>query len=180
MPFGINTGILGQIAQALLNGEKNFIEELIEKKITDLGKDLINDLISSSPLGIALQLSKQLEGGGANEFKRMRDAWLNSLQPTSPHSGLLGRINNNFQKQVIGSSQEQIPGRPGKWTWSKSRREWLDESWKHDWRSQPRDSRGRWIPGRLKTIYISQGARKLRNKRRRMIRQGVREVIRGN
>lgn len=177
----INTGILGQLANALMNGETNFIEELVEKKITDLGKDAIRNLIGSTSLGIGLQIVKQLEGGGgANEFKRMRDAWLNSLQPTSPHSGLLGRINNNFQKEVVGASQETMPSTPGKWTWSKSRREWLDESWKHNWRSQPRDSRGRWIKGRLNTIYISQGARKARNKRRRLIRKGVREIMRGD
>ena len=178
--FSIGTGILGSLAKSLFNGEANFLEDLVEKKISDLGKDLINNLISSSPIGIGLQVAKQLEGGGANEFKRMRDAWLNSLQPTSPHSGLLGRINNNFQKQVIGASQEQMPGGPGKWTWSKSRREWLDESWKHNWRSQPRDSRGRWIKGRLKTIYVGKGARKIRNKRRMEIRKGVREIMRGN
>lgn len=180
MPFSITTGILGQLSRALLNGEKNFVEDLVEKKITELGKDLISNLISSSPLGMGLQIAKQLEGGGANEFKRMRDAWLNSLQPTAPHSGLLNRITNTFQKQVVGASQEQVPSGQGKWTWSKSRREWLDESWKHNWRSQPRDSRGRWIKGRLKTIYVSAKARKVRNKRRRVIRKGVREVMRGN
>lgn len=177
----INTGILGQLAKSLLNGETNFIEDLIEKKIADLGKDLIADLVSSSPLGLGIKIAKQLEGGGANEFKRMRDAWLNSLQPVSPHSGLLGRISNDFQKQLIGATQQPLaPDGPGRWTWSRSRREWLDESWKHNWRSQPRDSRGRWIKGRLNTVYVSASSRKRRNKRRRVIRKGVREIMRGN
>lgn len=180
MTFSITTGILGQLAKALLNGEVNFIEALVEKKAADLGKDLIDNLISSSPLGIGLQIAKRVEGGGSNEFKRMRDAWLNSLQPTSPHSGLLGRIGNNFQKQFAGSQSQGAPEGPGKWTWSRSRQEWLDESWKHNWRSQPRDRRGRWIKGRLKTVYVSQSARKIRNKRRRAIRKGVREIMRGN
>lgn len=181
MTFSIVTGILGQLAKSLLNGETNFVEDLVEKKVADLGKDLIANLISASPLGVALQVAKQVEGGGASEFKRMRDAWLNSLQPTAPHSGLLGKIGNNFQRQFVGASQSQgAPEGPGKWTWSKSRREWLDESWKHNWRSQPRDRRGRWIKGRLNTIYISPSARKIRNKRRRAIRKGVREIMRGD
>lgn len=177
----ITTGILGQLAKSLLNGEANFVEELVEKKVADLGKDLIADLISASPIGTGIKIAKMVEGGGANEFKRMRDAWLNSLQPTAPHSGLLGRIGNDFQKQFVGASQSQMaPEGPGKWTWSKSRQEWLDESWKHDWRSQPRDSKGRWIKGRLNSIYVSASARKKRNRNRRIIRKRVREIMRGN
>lgn len=182
MPFTISTGILGDLASALLNGEKNFIEELIERKVSDIGKDFINELISQSPLGVGLSVAKQLGGASSSkEFNRMRDAWLNSLQPVAPHSGLLGRIANDFQKQFIGASQSQTaPEGPGKWTWSKSRNEWLDESWKHNWRSQPRDAKGRWIKGRLSTIYIGKGERRARNKRRRVVRKGVREIIRGS
>lgn len=177
--FSISTGILGQLAKALLNGESNLVEELIEKKIADLGKDLISEVVNSSPLGLALSVTKQLKSGlGANEYNRMREAWLNSLLPTPPtNAGLLGRVTGILQNELNGATQDKSSG---KWTWSKSRNEWLDESWKHNWRSQPRDSRGRWIPGRLKTVYISAGVRKARNKRRRLIRKGVREIIRGN
>ena len=171
--FSVATKGLGALASSLIKSQSNALESAIEEKIVSLGKDLISDIIRSSPLGIGISVIQKL---GAVEFKRMRDAWLNTLQPVSPSSGMLGRISNSFQQIAAGAE----PQKDGKWTWSKSRREWLDESWKHNWRSQPRDRRGRWIKGRLKTIYVSTSARKSRSARRRAIRKSVKEIFRGN
>jgi hypothetical protein len=180
----INTGQLTNLATSLLKGDTSSLDRLIMKSFENAAKNLVNDLISSAgPLASILAAAQEGAGlpdriANASDYRKMRDSWLNSLQPSSPHSGLLGNISNSIQKAFSGATQEN--NNNDRWTWSKSRREWLDESWKHDWRSQPRDKRGRWIKGRLKTIYISSGARKARNKRRRIVRKQVKELFRGN
>jgi hypothetical protein len=40
----------------------------------------------------------------------------------------------------------------GRTNWAQSRQDWLDNHWRHDWRSQPRNVLGQWIPGRLNYI----------------------------
>lgn len=191
MPFEVSTGVLGQIIASLLQGAGDSkIEEFILDKIKDVGKEKIKELIQETPLGEPLEQAKEfkerfmgaIESGGATEFRRARNQWLNDLKKSLDYkkSGqgatrFAKRIEDFFQK----STQDQGRPKGGYWKWSRSRQEWLDEGWKHDWRSQPRNLIGRWIPGRLNTIYISPRLKKIRSARRRAVRKQVKELFRG-
>lgn len=175
MFFDTYTKLLGSLVGSL--------DTLIANKINDAGKDLITNLILATPLGpgfaAAQRFAQAIESGGANEFERARSQWLNAVKPsfTTPSGlGMLKKTANAFEKVA----QEQSRPTSGHWKWSKSRQEWLDESWKHNWRSQPRDELGRWIPGRLKTIWVSAKTKKLRSARRRFVRKLVKERARGS
>lgn len=172
--LGISTGILSKLATALINGDENLIEKLIEKKLEDLGEDVIMQLVGG-PLATAMRVSKAVETGGASEFNRLRNQWLQGIKPPSlAGTGTIGRLQKAFERN------KHLLMRPeGKWqTWRKSRGEWLDESWRHDWRSQPRDPQtGEWVPGRLKHPYISKGARRLRLKRRKAAREMAKAAL---
>src|SRR6266699_676675 len=174
--FSVKTGVLGQLVASLLQSEDNVIEELIVKKIEEIGKDFVADLIRETPLGAAFgvtdRLAKAIESGGASEFKRARAQWLNALKkPINSFGSGSSRMGAKIQKALQKSAQDSSRPEDGHWKWSRSRQEWLNEDWRHDWRSQPRDKRGRWIPGRLNTIYVSQTLRKRRASRRKMIRK---------
>lgn len=174
---------LGKLAESLIAGEDNFITKLVGKKIESLGKNLIDDLIKQSfgrgAKDFAETLGNAILAGTPAEFKRARDQWLNAVKE-KPLSSQASKLSMQLQKAFQIQAQEQSRPDQGHWKWSKSRRDWLNEDWKHDWRSQPRDKVGRWIPGRLKTIYISTGAKKIRSARRRAIRKQVREMMRGS
>jgi hypothetical protein len=168
------------LAKAALSGVEKKVEETIVGKIESMGEDLIKELIGSTPLGEGLEFSKRfseaIETHGASEFKEMRDAWLNSLMPTPlPHSTLVNKFTTAFNNGAQAASRPK-----GYWKWSKSRKQWLDENWRHDWHSQPRDSRGRWIPGRLNYIYVSKKLKKIRRRNRKIGRQYVKDIFRGD
>lgn len=176
--MAIGAGFVTGIVVKLLQG--GAIDELLAKRLEDLGEDFIRDQLSG-PLGF---LDKFSEEG----FENQRDAWLNKITksplpslPNLPHKGLLNKIFNIIEKgskALAGSGKKAR----GKWTrsaWAKSRNDWLDNHWKHDWRSQPRDPvSGRWLPGRLDRVDPALSARgpKLgrRTKRRRKLRRQAR------
>src|SRR5512139_443302 len=171
--ISVSTGLLGKLASALISGDENIIEKLIEKKLEDMGEDLLMQLVSSALPGmvVAQRAARAVETGGASEFNRLRNEWLSAVTPASlPGTGMISRLQKAFEKN------KHLLTRPeGKWqTWKKSRQEWLDESWRHDWRTQPRDPHGRWTPGRLRHPYISKGARRIRRARRKAAREAVR------
>lgn len=196
--ISINAGALVKLASALTSGDDNIIEKLIRDKIEDMGEDLIGQALSNvMPMaGAAQRALTALETGGVSEFARLRSQWLHSLIPSTsfPGGGALRRLQGAFEKN------KHLLSRPGgikltwegsgwdapdvkwkrswsetggHWKWSKSRQEWLDVSWRHDWRTQPRDPHGKWIPGRLRHPYISKGARRIRRARRKAAREAV-------
>jgi hypothetical protein len=65
--------------------------------------------------------------------------------------------------------------------WAKSRQDWLDEGWKHDWRSQPRNFIGWWVPGRLPypVVTVAKVSRKKRRARKlhRFYREAGRRAV---
>lgn len=169
----INATSLATIAKALLSGRENIVEKIIEDKLEDLGKEVIRSIIPFD-FGVVGRAAEALSTGGRSEVDRMRSQWLNSLMPVRTTSqGVAGRFQRAFLRN------EHLLTRPeGKWQrWSRSRQEWLDERWRHDWRSQPRDWRGRWTPGRLRHPYISKGARRIRRARRQAARSAARGII---
>src|SRR5512135_2872551 len=96
--LGISTGILTQLATALVNGDDNLIEKLIAKKLEDLGEDAIMQLIGG-PLAPAMRVAKAVETGGASEFNRLRSQWLSGLRPAPlPGQGTIGRLQRAFER----------------------------------------------------------------------------------
>jgi hypothetical protein len=171
--FTLDVTALSKLGQALMHGDDNLISRLIENKLEDLGKDLLQDLLPSEPAVIG-RIGKAIETGGASEFLRARNAWLSSVTPAPlPGQGLIGRIQNSFDKN------KHLLTRPeGKWQkWSKSRQQWLDERYRHDWRTQPRDYHGRWKVGRLRSPYVGKQRRHLRTMRRRAARKMARQIM---
>lgn len=179
MSFLVNIGTLGTIADALIRGDDNLISRMVERKLENLGQNMIRELmpVGTGAFATSSRIEQAVRTRGASEFNRIRSQWLNSLAPPPlPGAGILNRLQNAYRKAAFEASRPQ-----GKhWVWSRSRREWLDQSWKHDWRSQPRDVRGRWIPGRLRHPYVSKGVRRLRAKRRAVARAAVRDAWRND
>ncbi len=190
MPFSVSTGVLGQLVASILRDEGNVIEDLIFDKVKEIGKEKIKELVEETPLGEPLgeafsarkRFMDAIESGGATEFKRARDRWLNDLKHSLDYKKS-GQGATRFAKKIENffnqTAQENSKPEGGFWKWSKSRQEWMDEGWKHDWRSQPRNLIGRWIPGRLNRIYVSPRFKKVRAARRRAVRKMVKEMYRG-
>jgi len=164
------------------------LDELIEDKLESTGRDLITNLILAIPIGpgfaAAQRFAEAIESGGAREYERARGQWLNAIKPSfidpGTGSGLSRKVLDAFKNASEKAIKESSRPEAGHWKWSRSRREWLNEDWRHDWRSQPRDKLGRWIPGRLKTIYVAPKLKKLRSARRRFVRKIVKERMRGD
>jgi hypothetical protein len=176
--LSVNTGILGKLASALMSGDENVLEQLIEKKLESMGEDLVMQLIGSAlpGMGAASRVARAVETGGASEFNRLRSQWLSGLTPTPvPGTGMIRRLENAFNKNA------HLLTRPeGKWMkWNRSRQQWLNEQYRHDWRTQPRDPQsGEWTPGRLRWPYVPKAQRRLRMARRRGARRMARELMR--
>jgi hypothetical protein len=170
----LKIGVWEKLAQALLNGDENIIEKLIVDKLEDIGQDFIRDNLLPRQSGLERRIRRAVESGGQSEFDRLRKQWLSSVTPAPlPGTRQIDRFINAFQRNAHLLSRPE-----GKyWTWNKSRQEWLNNKWRHDWRTQPRDARGRWIKGRLRHPYISKGARRIRRQRRAVARAAARGIL---
>jgi hypothetical protein len=170
-----NTNALGRLATALINGDDNIIERMIARKIEGLGEKLIGDLIGGQ-FGTFSRIQQAINTGGASELSRMRRDWLNNVMPSTPSlpgSRLLNRLQSSFDK-----SKHLLTRPEGKhWEWSRSRQEWLNRDYRHDWRTQRRDWHGRWIPGRLRYPYVPKETRRMRAARRRIARKVLRKIM---
>jgi len=176
--------VTGVVTKLLQGGA---IDELLSKKLEDLGESFIRDQLSG-PIG---KLADFADGGGEFNFEEQRDAWLNKAAksalpsfPNLPHQGLLNKI-----FKIVDQARPAVKkGRRGNWraktawqrsSWARSRNDWLDNHWKHDWRSQPRNPiTGQWMPGRLEQIDKAMTAKGRqvgrRTKRRRNLRRQAR------
>lgn len=182
MAFSVK--LLTDVGGALLTGEGGLLGRILEKKIESMGRDLLmqHTIGAIAPLD---RVFKAVSTGGMSEFERARDQFLNQFKPR-PLPGLR-RVGSIFS--AAGRSKRRRRIRPGTWqasNWARSRDDWLDNRWRHDWRSQPRDELGRWIPGRLD--YIASDLRwrgkrvgrviKRRRKKRLFYKRAVRKALR--
>ena len=139
-------GGLDKLASSLMSGEENFVTKIIEKKIEKLGDKLISDLFDFDipGIGVAQRITSAVTSGGVSEGERARDEWLNTFK--IPPLPIAGPLNKAFNALAGKLSQAAPPPAGAKkyLRWDQSRHRWLDESWKHDWRTQPRDVHGRW------------------------------------
>lgn len=167
-------GALSGIVDALYKGGgSDVISEAVKKQMEEMGTDLLRDLVSEfipSVPGLG-RVQKALMTGGASEFNQARNSWLNRLRPAPlPGTGILQSLSKKLG--------DNLPSRPeGKyWSWSQSRREWLNRDWRHDWRTQPRDFHGRWVPGRLKTPFIPRRLKRQKRALRRIARKTAKGI----
>ena len=142
------------------------LEKAIVKKLESLGGEFLLE-----QLGVgsgAFGLLKDIK-----QFKPKAD-FLGVLQPAKVKTKFL----RSMQIEFLGK------GKKGRWrersewgrsNWATSRDDWLDNKWRHDWRSQPRNALGQWIPGRLTTAAaaLQYKGKKIgrRTKRRRKLRR---------
>lgn len=144
------------------------LEKAVIKKLESLGGEFLLD-----QLGV---------GGGA--FGLLTD-----IKKFKPQSMMLKDLMPQpvrVKTQFIRGLQQEFLGKKkkGRWrersewgrsNWATSRDDWLNNKWRHDWRSQPRDVFGKWVPGRLTTAAaaLQYKGKKIgrRTKRRRQLRR---------
>jgi hypothetical protein len=180
--MAIGAGLVTKLVVSLLEG--GAIDDILSKKLEDLGEDFIRQQLGA-PLGIL----KGLEGGGQSGFENLRSQWLDNVTklPNLPNQNFINKIFSVLDKTTGGRGGGSGAGGGGKharakWarsSWAQSRNDWLDNHWKHDWRSQPREPfTGRWVPGRLDYIEASRRSPGVkvgrRTKRRRKLRRQAR------
>ena len=204
--MGFNVKTLASLATALVSGGSNPLEHILLEKLEAMGEEAIREIISQSLSDFDLlgRTKAAFETKGMSEINNLRARWLNpgggaigsfaSRTKTAYTTGGKSEF-NRLRRRILGSDgseaakriQEAFFGKfkerdttysrdEGGRTWSSSRREWLDAGWRHDWRSQPRDKHGKWIPGRLKHPYMTKGARKIRSKRRAAARKAAKSA----
>lgn len=181
--FSSSISLLGNLAVALFQGDEGAVGKIVENKFERMGRDLLmNATPFGSALGVAGRFGEFLETGGMSELDRLGRQWLSGLRPSTsfPGSGILRRMQN----AMMQTGQRRIYNwqRGG---WATSRQDWLENNWRHNWRSQPRDLIGRWIPGRLsypvsalpKVSRRVRRIRRIRNANRRVGRQAARGIV---
>jgi hypothetical protein len=145
----------------------NDIEGLVAKKLEEMGQEFLLGSFSGAS-STANRIQQALATGGMSEVNRAADGALRNMLPARWYSPLRRRIHgeHSLRSQAAWARTD----------WATSRDDWLDNRWLHDWRSQPRDVRGRWIPGRLQYIEQSMqyrgtkpGRRKLKKLRARRL-----------
>jgi len=188
---------IAQLAAALSHGDDNIFEKIILDKFENMGEEALMRFIGGPAAEILGQFDMVPKGvrrfgeavatGGVSELKQFRHVF----QPNVP--GLPGKLLRKFEQlydQTDRGLQRRWSTKWGRSGWAESRNDWLDNKWRHDWRSQPRDPvTGRWLPGRLEYIDTSlmyrgkRAGRTLRTFRRRrrirraMARKTVRQIL---
>ena len=189
---------VGQIAKlvaALISGEGNLVDKLLETKLEKLGEDFLRKQLSGS-FGV---LSGMPKFGTSGEFNKLRDAWFKQGHGGFGEHGdfiekLFSTMEHAGDSKAPGgrSGNRRAQARWAKTDWARSRADWLDNKWKHDWRTQPRSTvTGQWLPGRLDNIATTlryQGSkagrrtlrrRKQRRKARLSGRRAARKLFKG-
>lgn len=162
----LGAGHFGKMVYALLDG--GAIDKILSDKLEKLGEDLLMKSLAGPFAGVGNieRISEALKTGGTSEFERLGENWLRALQPPKVVSSAYTPLRRRVHGQH-GQLHKQAWSRTD---WARSRDDWLDNRWQHDWRSQPRDVRGRWMPGRLEYVAANmqyRGSRKGRVKRRK-------------
>ena len=199
--------LLTSLSDALIGGEENFLENMVTERLHEVGKvwlkEKVADLLGHD---FARRAKRGYTTGGLSEVRRLRNRWLGGTV-MSARSGFVGRTLRGFssgfesefnrrETEVAGSDvrravvdriEHALLGdkheaadtdqQGTKRSWTRSREQWLDAEWRHDWRSQPRDPHGRWSPGRLKHPYMTKGARRIRRQRIAAARKAVHEAF---
>ena len=196
--LNISTGQIARVAEALISGQGGVVDKLIENAVSRAGERLVDSILSATPLGnpfeTADRVAEALQTRGSSELDRMRNQWIASLRPRPPREvRQLTTFARRVESILQRATTRRNPRRRPLWertSWAQSRQQWLNESWMHDWRSQPRrpagtTDGGEWLPGRLPypvgpTGYLTTSRRKryvrrVAAQRRAAIRKTVRQ-----
>ena len=146
--MAIGSGYVAKLVTSLIEG--GGLDNLLSKKLEALGEDFLRAQLGGSFGAL----------GGQEQFDKLRSNWLNKAKGATPYKGFLDKLFGVLDSatQAKGGGRGGV-GKNAKWSrsgWARSRSEWLDNHWKHDWRSQPRNPEtGQWMAGRLDQIDSS-------------------------
>jgi hypothetical protein len=174
----INFGLLAKLAAATIEGN---LDDVLTKKLDELGEDFLTKQLGGQ-FGALERLAQGIDTRGQSEFDRLRNQWMSKAKgPSLPGQSIVNKIFNTLDKASGSGRSGQNRYNGARWAkseWARSRNDWLDNHWKHDWRSQPRNARGEWIPGRLDYVQTQlryKGTKPgRRTKRRRKLRRQAR------
>ena len=151
---------------AALVSDGGGLEKAILKKLERMGGELLLEQLG-------------LPGGGSFGVFNLKSLMpkaleLPGIQPVRVKTQFLRGLQQEFLgKKKKGRWRERSAW--GRSNWATGRDDWLDNKWRHDWRSQPRDVFGKWVPGRLTTAAaaLQYKGKKIgrRTKRRRKLRR---------
>ena len=148
---------VGQVASFLDAMLAGGLEKTLESKLEGLGENFLMGYLAG-PFGMTQRINQAVQTGGISELQGLGADWLQSLKPTEPltDSPLVNSVVSVLRAASMARIVGLTPRQPGVAPIGPcSRDDWLDNHWRHDWRSQPRDEHGRWIPGRLQYILDS-------------------------
>lgn len=150
---------LAQLARVVIGfSPSNDIEALVQKKLENLGEEFLMEFIggpfgAGAAFGATQRISQAIGTGALGELAGLGESAIRRALPAPlPGSSLLNKVQDALSRRGHGSRRSHAAW--GRTDWATSRNDWLDNRWQHDWRSQPRDEHGRWVPGRLN--YIEQ------------------------
>jgi hypothetical protein len=168
MVAGAGVGQIAKLVASLVS--EGGLEKIIEKKLVAMGGDFL-----LSQLGVAMP--GNLLGDISNLMPKALSVKDLMPQQLQVNTGFLRMLTKDFVgKKTKGNWRARSAW--GRSNWARGRDDWLDNHWKHDWRSQPRDALGKWVPGRLTYVetqlqYKGKKAGR-RTKRRRALRRQAR------
>ena len=154
------------------------LEKTLESKLEGLGEDFLMSYLAG-PLGAAGRIGQAFKTGGMSELEGLGADWLQGFQPGPlTDSPLVNSVVNVLRRRIHGEHGQKTRAAWARTDWAYSRDDWLDNHWRHDWRSQPRDQHGRWIPGRLQYIVESMQYRGRRMGRVRLRKRQLKRIAR--
>lgn len=152
------------IIEALSAIASDNMEEFVAQRIRSLGRDFIREALDETPFGAVRsgydfkqRLGEFLEPGGIQKYFREKGKeGLNKLKEELLGSAkgkpkIVAAINKIFDEAY--TDQQNQP------QFQKSHIDYLADAWMHDWRSQPRNIIGEWVPGRLTYPVVVIGKR---------------------
>jgi hypothetical protein len=162
------TGQIARMVASLVAG--GGLEKAILKKLESLGGEFLMEQLSGAAFGPLGDLQHMMPKALA----------IGDLMPKPMRVDT--RFLRGLTKEFTGKKTKgnwRARSAWGRSNWARGRDDWLDNKWKHDWRSQPRDALGKWVPGRLtytesQLQYKGKTRAGRRTKRRRRLRRQAR------
>ena len=170
---GLGTGYIDKMVAALVEGNDSLLEKMVESKLESIGENFLTKQLSGGS-AMGQRIAEAISSGGVSEFNRIGEDFIKSqianVMPT--------RWYNSLRRRVHGAHGRNPAAAWARTDWASSRDDWLDNRWRHDWRSQPRDMKGRWIPGRLQYIAEQLQYRGTRTGRKKLRDAKLRKIAR--
>jgi hypothetical protein len=180
--------MIAQLIEGLIAAYDIGIDKYLEEKVADVGKEFIVDVAKEFIPGFS-EFEETVSGikrfrkiVTTTEEERLRELGKGVREKLFEELKRLphGADKTELLNQIFADQDKHLP-RWRRSAWARSREDWLENKWKHDWRSQPRNRIGEWIPGRLPYPVVALGQKRPigRNAlRRRKIKARYRRVAR--